>query len=93
MALFHSFMLICSVESGCTILEGPKSPFVTREDCQASVKEGVAAINADKEVLTGIEEGKLDVSLVCHRAEDNFVPSEHYELLLKLYGPPKGEKA
>lgn len=95
MAIFHAFMLVCSLtgDTGCSILEGPGSPFLTKDQCQKSVKEGAEAVGKDAEMLKALEDGKVDVRIVCHKAADGFVPEQHYDLLMRLYGPPKGEKA
>lgn len=96
MATFHALMLVCSLVSQnageCDIMVGPGSPFATREDCLKTTKEGEQAIKDDPMTMAALEEGAVEVSLVCHEAADGFDPEQHMEYLMKRYGPAKGEK-
>jgi hypothetical protein len=96
MATFHALMLVCSLvaqnEGECDIMVGPGSPFTTREECQKTLKEGEQAIKEDAITMEALQQGAVDVSLVCHESEDDFVPEDNMEYLMKRYGPPQGEK-
>jgi hypothetical protein len=96
MAVFHALMLVCSLVTEtageCDVYAGPGSPFPTQEECLKTTKEGHQVIKEDAEISAALEAGAVDVRFVCHEAEEGYVLEEHKESLIKLYGPPQGEK-
>lgn len=96
MATFHAIMLICSLAgspdgAGCTVLEGPGSPFEDVADCQKSVDEGKKVVTTDPNAIALLEEDKATVYFACHPTKDGKLGEEDLDTLIKLYGPPVGD--